>query len=197
MHSVTGLIADCWPYLLQRLRRCNHIPPVVLSNASGGGQAYTKCAFFRGLSAASQRAAWLYQAFRVIAVVAYLRANPGLIPTLAATRAQPVAGRRDIRGDDPAATAVRMVDSTEHNSSERPVRPTASGTRGGNRHDTQDDRLPQGSQRHRLHAHHRRHHEEMLDAAAEHAVSKHGHEDTPELREMLRAGLETAEPALA
>ena len=39
--------------------------------------------------------------------------------------------------------------------------------------------------------------EEVLDAAAEHAVSKHGHEDTPELREMLRAGLETAEPALA
>jgi len=39
--------------------------------------------------------------------------------------------------------------------------------------------------------------EEVLDAAVEHAVSKHGHEDTPELREMLRAGLETAEPALA
>lgn len=39
--------------------------------------------------------------------------------------------------------------------------------------------------------------EEVLDAAAAHAVSKHGHEDTPELREMLRAGLETAEPALA
>ena len=39
--------------------------------------------------------------------------------------------------------------------------------------------------------------EEVLDAAAAHAVAKHGHEDTPELREMLRAGLETAEPALA
>jgi len=39
--------------------------------------------------------------------------------------------------------------------------------------------------------------EEVLDAATAHAVAKHGHEDTPELREMLRAGLETAEPALA
>ena len=38
--------------------------------------------------------------------------------------------------------------------------------------------------------------EEVLDAAAAHAVAKHGHEDTPELRDMLRAGLETAEPAL-
>jgi predicted small metal-binding protein len=39
--------------------------------------------------------------------------------------------------------------------------------------------------------------DEVLDAAAAHAVEKHGHADTPELREMLRAGLETAEPALA
>lgn len=39
--------------------------------------------------------------------------------------------------------------------------------------------------------------DEVLDAAAAHAVSKHGHEDTPELRELLRASLETAEPALA
>lgn len=39
--------------------------------------------------------------------------------------------------------------------------------------------------------------DEVLDAAAAHAVAKHGHEDIPELREMLRAGLETAEPALA
>jgi len=39
--------------------------------------------------------------------------------------------------------------------------------------------------------------DEVLHAAAAHAVAKHGHEDTPELREMLRAGLETAEPALA
>lgn len=39
--------------------------------------------------------------------------------------------------------------------------------------------------------------EELLDAAAAHAVSKHGHEDTPELREMLRGALTDAEPALA
>jgi predicted small metal-binding protein len=39
--------------------------------------------------------------------------------------------------------------------------------------------------------------DEVLDAAAAHAVAKHGHEDTPELREMLRAGLVPAEPALA
>jgi hypothetical protein len=38
--------------------------------------------------------------------------------------------------------------------------------------------------------------EEVLDAAAAHAVAKHGHQDTPELREMLRAGLESAEPVL-
>jgi predicted small metal-binding protein len=39
--------------------------------------------------------------------------------------------------------------------------------------------------------------DEVLDAAVAHAVAKHGHEDTPELREMIRSGLETAEPALA
>ena len=39
--------------------------------------------------------------------------------------------------------------------------------------------------------------EEVLDAATEHAVAKHGHENTPELREMLRGALEPAEPALA
>jgi predicted small metal-binding protein len=39
--------------------------------------------------------------------------------------------------------------------------------------------------------------EELLDAAADHAVAKHGHENTPELREMLRGALEPAEPALA
>jgi predicted small metal-binding protein len=39
--------------------------------------------------------------------------------------------------------------------------------------------------------------DEVLDAAVAHAVDKHGHEETPELREMLRAGLETAEPALS
>jgi len=39
--------------------------------------------------------------------------------------------------------------------------------------------------------------DEVLDAAVAHAVDKHGHEDTPELRDMLRAGLVLAEPALA
>ena len=39
--------------------------------------------------------------------------------------------------------------------------------------------------------------EEVLDAATMHAVAKHGHEDTPELREELRAGLQDVEPALA
>lgn len=38
--------------------------------------------------------------------------------------------------------------------------------------------------------------EEVLDAAVAHAVAKHGHEDTPELREMLRTSLRDAEPAL-
>jgi predicted small metal-binding protein len=39
--------------------------------------------------------------------------------------------------------------------------------------------------------------EEVLDAAVAHAVAKHGHTDTPELREMLRGGLEAVEPAPA
>ena len=39
--------------------------------------------------------------------------------------------------------------------------------------------------------------EEVLDAAVMHAVAKHGHENTPELREEIRAGLVDAEPALA
>lgn len=39
--------------------------------------------------------------------------------------------------------------------------------------------------------------EEVLDAAVAHAVAKHGHEDTPELRETLWAGLTDAEQALA
>ena len=39
--------------------------------------------------------------------------------------------------------------------------------------------------------------EEVLDAAVMHAVDKHGHENTPELRETIRAGLYAAEPALA
>jgi predicted small metal-binding protein len=39
--------------------------------------------------------------------------------------------------------------------------------------------------------------DEVLDAAVAHAVAKHGHDDTPELRDMIRAGLEDAERALA
>jgi hypothetical protein len=39
--------------------------------------------------------------------------------------------------------------------------------------------------------------DEVLDAAVMHAVAKHGHEDTPELREQIRGGLVDAEPALA
>ena len=39
--------------------------------------------------------------------------------------------------------------------------------------------------------------DEVLDAATAHAVAKHGHPDTPETREMLRAGLTDAEPAMA
>jgi predicted small metal-binding protein len=39
--------------------------------------------------------------------------------------------------------------------------------------------------------------EEVLDAATAHAMAKHGHEDTPELREMLRKGLTDAEPVMA
>jgi predicted small metal-binding protein len=38
--------------------------------------------------------------------------------------------------------------------------------------------------------------QEVLDAAAVHAVAVHGHEDTPELRDMIRSDLEDAEPAL-
>jgi hypothetical protein len=39
--------------------------------------------------------------------------------------------------------------------------------------------------------------EEVLDAAVMHAVDKHGHENTPALREMIRGGLVDAEPALS
>jgi hypothetical protein len=35
--------------------------------------------------------------------------------------------------------------------------------------------------------------EEVVQAAAEHAASVHGHEDTPELREQLRGMLEPAD----
>ena len=38
---------------------------------------------------------------------------------------------------------------------------------------------------------------EVMEAAVAHAVAKHGHDDTPELRDALRAGLEDAEPSLA
>ena len=38
---------------------------------------------------------------------------------------------------------------------------------------------------------------EVLDAAVAHAVARHGHDDTPELRDMLRASLQDAEHALA
>ena len=31
--------------------------------------------------------------------------------------------------------------------------------------------------------------DEVLAAAAQHAVSSHGHQDTPDLREMLKSGL--------
>jgi predicted small metal-binding protein len=39
--------------------------------------------------------------------------------------------------------------------------------------------------------------DDVLDAATLHAADKHGHANTPELREQLRGGLTDAEPALA
>jgi predicted small metal-binding protein len=39
--------------------------------------------------------------------------------------------------------------------------------------------------------------EEVLKAAAEHAISTHGHADNPGLREELRGQLEPAEAAMA
>jgi predicted small metal-binding protein len=39
--------------------------------------------------------------------------------------------------------------------------------------------------------------DEVLDAAVAHAVARHGHDDTPELRDMIRASMEDAEPALS
>jgi len=39
--------------------------------------------------------------------------------------------------------------------------------------------------------------DEVLDAAVAHAAAKHGHADTPELREMIRSGLEEVSPAMA
>jgi predicted small metal-binding protein len=38
--------------------------------------------------------------------------------------------------------------------------------------------------------------DEVMDAAVAHAVSRHGHDDTPELRQAIRAGLADAEPAM-
>ena len=38
--------------------------------------------------------------------------------------------------------------------------------------------------------------DEVLDAAVAHAISTHGHEDNAELRDMIRAGMEDAEPAM-
>jgi predicted small metal-binding protein len=39
--------------------------------------------------------------------------------------------------------------------------------------------------------------DELLDAAVAHAVDKHGHENTPELREQIRGGLVDAETTMA
>lgn len=39
--------------------------------------------------------------------------------------------------------------------------------------------------------------DEVLDAATAHAISAHGHEDGPALRETLRSALEDAEPTMA
>jgi hypothetical protein len=39
--------------------------------------------------------------------------------------------------------------------------------------------------------------DEVVDAATMHAVAKHGHEDSAELRDMVRSSLVAAEPALA
>ncbi len=37
--------------------------------------------------------------------------------------------------------------------------------------------------------------EEVVDAAVQHAVAVHQHEDTPELREQIRAGVKEGAPA--
>jgi predicted small metal-binding protein len=39
--------------------------------------------------------------------------------------------------------------------------------------------------------------EDLLDAATQHAISKHGHEESPELREGIRGGLKPVESAMA
>ena len=37
--------------------------------------------------------------------------------------------------------------------------------------------------------------EELLEAAVQHAVAVHSHEDTPELRDMIRGGIKEGAPA--
>jgi predicted small metal-binding protein len=37
--------------------------------------------------------------------------------------------------------------------------------------------------------------EEVLEAAVQHAISVHGHEDGPELRDMVRSGIREGTPA--
>jgi hypothetical protein len=39
--------------------------------------------------------------------------------------------------------------------------------------------------------------EDLLDAAVMHAISKHGHEDTPDLRDGIRGGLKPVESTMA
>jgi predicted small metal-binding protein len=39
--------------------------------------------------------------------------------------------------------------------------------------------------------------DDLIEAAAKHAVDKHGHEDSPEMREMIRGSLKPVEPAMA
>jgi predicted small metal-binding protein len=39
--------------------------------------------------------------------------------------------------------------------------------------------------------------DEVIDAAVAHAVAKHGHQDSPELREMVRSDLKAVEPSMA
>jgi predicted small metal-binding protein len=37
--------------------------------------------------------------------------------------------------------------------------------------------------------------DEVLEAAVQHAIAVHGHEDTPELRDMIRGGIREGTPA--
>ena len=39
--------------------------------------------------------------------------------------------------------------------------------------------------------------DDLIDAAAKHAADRHGHEDSPEVREMIRSSLKPVEPAMA